>query len=447
MKPSKRPEKILRPVKRISGGAKVPHCKNTAEMATVFMPDPDAVYIPLSQHIGAPAEPVVKEGDSVCVGTLIAKAAGYVSANIFSSVSGIVKGIETKVLNHGVEEKCIVIESDGKQTPDENLKPFKINNAKDLSDAALACGLVGLGGAGFPTHVKLAPPENCTIDTLIINAAECEPYLTSDYRECMEYYEDVLQGVYMIKDALSIDKVVIGVESNKPKAIEQLMRIAADFRDEDNTVQLMKLPSSYPQGAEKVIIYSATGRMPKPGQLPSDVGCIVMNITSVATLYRFTKTGMPLVRKRITIDGTAVNSPQNISVAIGTRIQDVLEFSQNADAQYDKIIMGGPMMGVAQISGESVIEKRTNGILLMKKTKPVVSTACIRCGRCIAACPMGLLPAQVETAYKFSDIEKYKELNVNTCMECGSCSFVCPAKRDLTQILRIAKSELRRQKQ
>ena len=443
----KRKEKALAPVKRIHGGAHLPHFKNTAEIETVVMPYPDTVYIPLSQHIGAPANPVVKKGDEVFVGTLIAEASGFISAPVHSSVSGTVKGIVDKTLNSSVAVKCVEIESDGKGTPDPNLKPFEINSAEDISAAAKECGLVGLGGAGFPAHVKLLPPKDSNIDTLIINAAECEPYITSDYRECIENVDGIIAATYLLKDKLNIEKVIICVENNKPKAIKNLMAVAADKQDVDDKVKLMKLPSTYPQGAEKVIIYSATGRKVPLGKLPSDVGCIVMNVTSLAKLYDFISTGMPLTSKRITVDGTAVSEPKNLLVPIGTPIKSVLEYMNIDTENIGRVIMGGPMMGQPVASLDAVVEKRTNALLVMAKDERArITTACIRCGRCQRTCPMNLTPARVETAYKKGDTDSFERLNVNYCIECGSCSYICPAKRPLTEVMRIAKNELRRRK-
>lgn len=439
------PESVLRPVKLIRGGVRLNHQKNTAELETVVMPAPDTVYIPMSQHIGAPCNPTVKKGDTVFVGTLIGEPGGFVSAPVHSSVSGTVSDVKDLTIGNGTLQKYVIINSDGKMEKDPSLKPFSVENHADLVEAAKQCGLVGLGGAGFPAHIKLSPSGETKIDTLIINAAECEPYITSDYRECVESLNDVVEGVYLIKENLGIERAVIGVESNKPKAIELLMQVAADRRDKDDSIKIMKLPSKYPQGAEKVIIYSATGRKLPAGKLPSDVGCIVMNITSVATLYRFITTGMPLVSKRITLDGTAVAEPKNLSVPIGTPIKEILNFAGVNTEQADRILMGGPMMGSPVVSADSVLEKRNNAILVMKDPKPQPQTACIRCGRCASACPMTLYPAMVETALTLGNYEKLKSLNINYCMECGCCSYVCPAKRPLTQVMRTAKAEIRRQ--
>lgn len=436
-------ERILRPKGHVKGGAKLPHRKNTAECESVVMPSPKTVSILMSQHIGAPCEPTVKKGDTVCVGTLIGNSDAFVSAPIYSSVSGVVSEIKQVRLASGAMTTAVVIESDGLDTVDPSIKPKEVKTKQDLIKAAKDCGLVGLGGAGFPAHVKLNIKDGAEYDTLIINCAECEPYITADYRECMENYNDVIDGIYLIKEILGFKKVIIGVEDNKPKAIKKLYQIAADKRDSDNTVRLMKLKSSYPQGAEKVLIYTTTGRVLKMGQLPIDVGCVVMNITSVGALYRYIKTGMPLIKKRLTVDGDAIKEPKNVIVPIGTSVNDVIEFCGGFKEEPEKVLFGGPMMGIAINDLSMAVTKHNNAILAFKP-KFEETTACIRCGRCVAACPMNLAPAAVETALKLDNVEKLQALNVNYCMECGSCAFACPAKRPLTQTMRIAKAEVRR---
>ncbi len=437
-------ERILSPIKKIRSGISLPHLKGTAELETVFF-NPEKVCIPLSQHIGAPCSPCVEVGQEVFVGTKIGDNDAPVCAPIHSSVSGKVTAIVSRNVD-GKKTDFIEIESDGKMELDKELKPFPIKTKEDFVKAARLCGLVGLGGAGFPTHIKLNYPETCEIDTLVVNAAECEPYITSDYREAMENPNDLVDCIYLLKDVLKIEKVVIGVEGNKPKAIKNLYAIATDKRDFDDKVKLMKLPTKYPQGAEKVIIYSATGRVLPAGKLPSDVGCIVMNITSLCVLYRFITKGIPLVSKRITVEGTAVKEPKNVTVPIGTKVSELIDFCGGVNDDADKIILGGPMMGNSIADKESVVEKRTNAVLVMKSKAPDTVTPCIRCGRCAESCPMGLTPAKVETANRCSNVEDYLKLNVNLCMECGSCSFVCPAKRPLTQVMRVAKAEVRRMK-
>lgn len=444
----KKKEPILHSVGRALGGAKVPHFKNTAECESVIMPAPSIVSIPLQQHIGVPCEATVKVGDKVFVGTKIGDFDKPMCVPVHSSVSGTVKKIAEVTPKNGIPVKMIEIESDGEMTVDPEIKPVNVETHEDLVKAARECGLVGLGGAGFPAHIKLAKREGVELDTLIINGAECEPYITADYRECIEHTEDILDGVYLMKKILGLKKVLICVEDNKPLAIEKLYEIATSEQDPDNEVQVMKLKSRYPQGAEKVLVYSATKRKMALGKLPSDVGCIVMNITSISALSKYVKTGMPLVAKRLTVDGNAIAEPKNVIVPIGTAVQEVIDFCGGFKEEPDKIIMGGPMMGNTIVSPDAVVAKPNNAILCIKETKPTVQTACIKCGRCITACPMNLTPAVVDNAIarKTGTAESFEKMNVNYCMECGCCAFTCPAKRDLVQAMRFAKSEIRRNK-
>ncbi len=433
-------EPILKPVKRIRGGVKPPHLKNTAEIDSVVMPAPARVVISMLQHIGAECDPLVKKGDQVFVGTKIGDSEKLVSAPIHSSVSGKVAEIGSLTLPSGQRCKTVVIESDWENTPDPSLAPVEVNTTEDLIKAARDCGLVGLGGAGFPTSVKLTQKEGAAIDTLIINGAECEPYITVDYRECMENAEDILEGIYKVKEILGIEKVIIAIESNKPKAIKKLNEMISV-----DGVSVMKLKSAYPQGAEKVIIYSATGRKLPAGKLPSDVGCIVMNITSIATLNKFIKTGMPLVSKRLTVDGDIVNNPQNVIVPIGTSINDLLEFCGELKCSPEKVLFGGAMMGITVADLNTPILKQNNAITVLGAdgVKNNTETPCIRCGRCASVCPMGLFPLEVGAAVKTENAENLLPLNVGYCMECGSCSYICPANRPLTQMMRLAKKTVR----
>ncbi len=435
----------MKPFKNLRGGANLPHEKGTAEIDTVIFPEPDEIVIPMQQHIGAPCTPVVNKKDRVFVGTKVADSEAFVSAPIHSGVSGTVKDIvQIKTATGGFGE-AIVIENDHLKTVDPSLSAHDIKSEEDLYTAARESGLVGLGGAGFPTHIKLRADKNRPIDTLIINAAECEPYITSDYRECLESPEDILFGIYLIKDILKLKRVIIAVESNKPKAIKILYDIAADKRDINDEVKLMKLKSHYPQGAEKVLIYTVTGRKVPIGKLPADVGCIVMNVTSVAVLARYIKTGMPLVSKRITVAGNAVKKPGNFIVPIGTKIQEILDFCE-AEAP-EKLIMGGPMMGVAITDTSIPLLKQNNAILAFsgKKANGFTPTNCINCGKCLAACPMGLAPRAVESAIDFNEgAEKYKSLFAEYCIECGSCAYACPAKRSLVEAMRLAKLEIKK---
>ncbi len=441
-------ETVLSAVKKIGGGVSLPHFKNTAEMVSVIMPPPKTVVLPMQQHIGVPCIPTVKKGDTVCVGTKIGDCDKFVSAPIHSSVSGTVTEIGSILTLSGTTVQTVVIESDGNMTVDSELSPVTVETPEQLADAARNAGLVGLGGAGFPTHVKLRLDPEKPIDTLIVNAAECEPYITSDYRECLENTENILEGIYRIKKILGIKNVIIGVEDNKPLAIDALYKIASDKQDSDNSVKLMKLKSHYPQGAEKVLIYSATGRKLAYGKLPVDVGCLVMNVTSISYLNKYINTGIPLVSRIITVDGDAVKEPQNVIAPIGTSISDILEFCGGLTSSPRKVLLGGPMMGISVQDINTSITKQNNAILVLsRKTGNVEKDyPCIRCGRCANVCPMKLRPLDIEPALRIGDMETVTKLHAEYCIECGCCSFSCPSKRHLTQVLRLAKAELKNRK-
>ncbi len=437
-------EAILRPVAKIAGGVDLPHFKNTNDCETVDLPTPQKVIIPLKQHIGAVCEPKVQVGDTVFVGTLIADSDKPFSAPIHSSVSGKVSAFSEIGTSAGETIPAIEIESDGNMTAIE-CHAIEINSPEDLVKASRDAGIVGLGGAGFPTHIKLAPAVKEEIDTLIVNGAECEPYITSDYRTCIEDYGDLFDGLFLLKEQFNFKNIIIAVESNKPVAIDKLYQIASDRRDTLNTVQLMKLSTRYPQGAEKMLVYTTTGRKIPAGKLPSDVGCVVMNITTVAALNKYIRTGMPLVSKRITVDGNGVDKPLNLRVPIGTPIKDIFEFC-GGKQDTEKVLYGGPMMGVAIDSEDAVVLKQNNAILFFSSLKTPKTTPCIKCGRCAHACPMLLTPAAVNMAVKKHNTEALATLNVNQCIECGCCSYSCPAGIPLTQQMRTAKSILRRKK-
>lgn len=433
------PEEILKPVGKFLGALRIPHRKNTAELPCVDLIGVNTVTIPLKQNIGAVCDCLVKVGDEVLVGTKIGDSEQNFTVPIHSSVSGKVTGF-TEIFGLGGEKTpAVVIESDGEMKKEEFTAPI-IETAEDLIKAARDCGLVGLGGAGFPTHIKLAAYGK--IDTLIVNAAECEPYITSDYRTCMEDHDNVIDGIYLIKERLGIKNVIICIEDNKPKAIKKLYEIATDKRDTDNSVRIMKMHSLYPQGAEKVLVYTATKRKIPFGKLPADVGCLVMNITSVAVLSRYVKTGEPITYKCLTVDGNAVKKPQNVRVPIGTAIKDVLDFCEAEEAP-TKILYGGPMMGVTVISDSAVITKQNNAILAFTDSNTTVATPCIRCGKCAESCPMNLTPAAAETAIRLNMFDRLASQNINYCIECGCCSYICPASRPLTQSMRMAKNILR----
>ena len=418
-------------------GVKVRHCKNTLHAQTESLPIPDVVRIPMSMHIGAPCEPTVQVGDTVMVGTMIGKPTGFVSAPIHSSVSGKVTALESLLNPNGSQVTCVVIETDKEQTVDPGLTPPQVDSLESFLAAVKDCGLVGLGGAGFPTHVKLNPKNLDEVDTLVINGAECEPYITSDYHEMMENADSLLSGIKAIQTYLNIKQVIIGIEDNKMDTIEKLGMLAKD----DQSIRVQILPSQYPQGAEKVLIYTTTGRIVPEGKLPADVGVIVCNVGTVTALDRFLKTGMPLVSKRVTVDGGAVAQPKVLQVPIGTPIKDVITYCGGYKEPAAKLIMGGPMMGLAMADDNYPVLKNTNALLAFnqKEAQPPKESPCIRCGRCVRACPFHLTPPDISAAYKQKDVEQLKKLKANLCMECGCCSYVCPAKKPIVMTNRMAK--------
>lgn len=436
---------VLRAVKKVRGGVKVAHHKNTAELEVVRIPTPSKVVIPMQQHIGAPCEPVVKVGDEVAVGQLIGDSDKFVSAPIHASVSGTVTAIGDIKMPNGSVSKAVTIESDGEMRLWEGIKPPKVETREDLIKAVRDSGLVGLGGAGFPTHVKLNFPPDKNIDTLVVNAAECEPYITVDYRECMENSWDILSGVYALKELLGFKQVIIAAEDNKPEAFKVLGKIADHDADIDDSVKLMVLESKYPQGAEKMMVQSATGRRVPPGKLPADVGCVVMNVASVAFISRYLKTGKPLVSRSLTVDGSAIAEPKNVRVPVGTDIGEIIDFCGGFKGEPCKILTGGPMMGLAIVGTDLPVLKQNNAILAFTADDAVLKpeTDCIRCGRCVAACPMSLMPTNIVKAAKIKDVDALKRAGVTVCMECGSCAFVCPAGKPLVQHMRLAKAILR----
>ena len=420
-------------------GVKVPHSKNTAEMETVKMPVPDKVVIPMKQHMGRECTPTVKLTDLVKVGQIIGDTDAFIGAPIHSSVSGKVTKIDEIIGTDGNPIKAVEITTDKLQEIDESVKVPEVTDLQSFAAAIRASGLVGLGGAGFPTHVKLMPKNLDEVTTLLVNGAECEPYITADNRAMLEDTDDIVEGIKLVKKYMNLSTVIIGIEDNKPQAIAKLQAAVADI--EGASVKALK--AQYPQGGEKVLIYECTGKIVPEGKLPSDVGCVVMNVSSIAFVAKYMRTGMPLITKRLTVDGDAIAEPKNVEVAIGTSFSDVIDFCGGFKTEPKKIIMGGPMMGFAVPTINYPVLKNHNAILAFSAAKAAEAekpeTPCIRCARCVNACPFSLMPAAIEKAYKAGNVDALKALKVNLCMECGCCAYVCPAKRNLVSVNRLAK--------
>lgn len=422
-------------MKRLNG-VFLSHRKHTENLLTEVLPLPPYVRIPMQMHMGAPCRPIVHIGDSVSVGTQIGEPVDNFGVPIHASVSGMVKAVEDYLCQNGTTCAAIVIESDGEQKAAFSAKPPQLETREDLIAAAKASGCVGLGGAGFPTHIKLASQQ--TLDTLVVNAAECEPYLTSDCRQIVEAADEVLNGILLIMRLMKLKQCCIGIEENKAAAIKKLAEICAEHKN----IRMCVLPSKYPQGAEKVMTYHTTGRVIPEGKFAADVGVLVMNVSTCAFLYRYSVTGMPLVERRITVDGDAVKRPCNLMVPIGTPYQLLLDYAGCDYEHLEELICGGPMMGMSLMNLEKPVCKPNNGLLAMKKAMQVHTTSCIRCGRCMAACPMNLMPMELERAYQKKDVEMLRKYRLNLCMNCGCCSYVCPAKRPLAETNQLAKALL-----
>jgi electron transport complex protein RnfC len=406
--------------------------------ATELMPVPAEVHISLSQHIGAPCEPIVQKGDHVKTGQKIGDVEAFVSAPIHASVSGTVA--EIKRVKRGVTETIIVIKADKEQEVWEGVTPPSVNSREEFLHAVRESGLVGLGGAAFPTHVKYAPKNLDEVDTFIINGAECEPFITSDYRTMIEEPDEVISGIQRVMKYLDIKTTYIGIEDNKPEAIRILRE-----RTEGLPIHVTVLNSLYPKGAERVLIQETTGRVLPQGKLPADIGVLVSNITSIAFLAKYFETGMPLVSKRLTVDGGAVSSPKNVFAPIGARFYEIIDFCGGYKERPQKILMGGPMMGRTAFHDGMPLVKSNNAILALGAGDVVLKeeTACINCGRCVDSCPLDLMPTLIAKAYEKMNIDMLKSLKTDMCMECGCCSWRCPARKELSLINKMAKAAMR----
>lgn len=417
----------------------------TAAVPVRRMPFPREIVLPLRQHAGKPAIPLVERGDRVERGDKVAAADGYMSVPMHASAAGVVTGIDWCPHPDGsmVEAVHIAVERHSAQLPRPRVVPeWESLKGDEVARAVQEAGVVGLGGAAFPAHVKMAPPKDTKVETLILNGAECEPYLTSDHRVMVEYPERVHFGARIMMRALGVERAVIGVEANKPDAVEALR--ATIPSDLDITVE--SLTVKYPQGAEKMLIHAVTGREVPSGKLPVHVGVVVQNVGTIAAIAEVFETGLPLIERIVTVTGRGVNRPSNLIVPVGTRLRDVLDFCGGINERAAEIVFGGPMMGMVQADLDTPLTKGTTGIVVLthEETAQRETLPCIRCGRCVDACPVFLMPQQLGALAQLGRYEEMQEWNLADCMLCGSCSYVCPSGIPLSQMFALSKSALRR---
>jgi electron transport complex protein RnfC len=426
------------------GGTHPPERKHfTEEKPVEDMPIPERVFIPLSQHTGAPAKPLVQKGDTVRRGQRIAEAGGFISAHIHASISGTVVKVDNYPHPFGKPGPAVEIESDGKDEPDTSLLPingWESADPKELKQRVQDAGIVGMGGATFPTFVKLSPPEGKEINALIINGSECEPYITADHRLMLEHTYKVVTGARIIMRILGLEKAFIAIENNKPDAIAAVKEACREYPG----IRVTRMKVKYPQGAEKQLIKAVLDREVPAGGLPMDVGALVQNVGTVAAIFDAVTMGKPLYERIVTVTGTAVAEPRNIRARIGTPVSKLVEFCGGMNLEPGKVILGGPMMGLSQASLDIPVIKGTNAVLAMTRSEAKISPPgpCIRCGSCVRACPMYLLPNIIGLFVRTERIDEAEKYRVMDCMECGSCAYVCPANIPLVQLFRYAKSEI-----
>ena len=428
------------------GGIHPKENKLSAGVKIVPAPLPKEVIIPLGMHIGAPATACVAKGDEVKVGTLIAKSSGFVSANIYSSVAGKVTKIDSVFDASGYKKPAIIISVAEEDVWEESIdrSPELVRecalDAKAIIDKINEAGIVGLGGATFPTHVKLSPPPGSKAEVLIINAVECEPYLTSDHQLMLEHGEEILVGCTILMKALSVDKCIIGVENNKPDAIKHLSGLCAQYKG----IEVMPLKVQYPQGGEKQLIDAVLSKQVKSGALPISTGAVVQNVGTIYAVYEAIQKNKPLLERVVTVTGKSVDKPANYLARIGTPLKTLIEASGGIPENTGKIIGGGPMMGKALLSADLPVTKGTSGILLISQEESVRKPmrACIRCAKCVNVCPMGLNPTFLMVDTQQQDWERAERGHIVDCIECGSCSFTCPSNRPLLDFIRMGKQQV-----
>nr|MEE4268020.1 electron transport complex subunit RsxC [Candidatus Krumholzibacteria bacterium] len=429
---------------KFKGGIHPQYHKVTADRAIRAMPLLERYIVPVGQHIGAPGEVIVEKGQEVQRGEPLTRPAGFVSVPVHAPTSGKIKKIDMYPHPLGRPQLGIELIPDGQDTWYEGLKPvgdWRTLDADTLRNAIRDAGIVGMGGATFPTHVKLSPPREKPIDLLILNGAECEPYLTSDHRIMLEYAEDVNEGIGLMMRVLGVTKAIVGIESNKEDA-----RLAlAASRPANLDISYELLETKYPQGSEKHLIYALCGRTVPAGGLPMDVGVVVQNVGTAAACLEAVRDGRPMTERVVTVTGSAVAQPENLLVRVGTPLQDVIDFCGGLDDHTGKIIYGGPMMGMVQFELDSPVLKGTSGILCLREDEvsQFEGGPCIRCGNCVDVCPMFLVPAQMGVLVERSRWEDLGDYHVTDCIECGSCAYVCPSRRPLVQFFKRGKLEWR----
>ncbi|WP_298037820.1 electron transport complex subunit RsxC [uncultured Desulfuromonas sp.] len=428
-------------LKTFPGGLHPPDNKKwTADKAVEDCPLPEELIIPLSQHIGAPAEVCVEKGDRVLKGQVIGRAKGFVSVPVHASTSGEVVAVEPRPHAWGKDLPAVVIRPDGEDALEglEGADPASLG-IDEIRDRIRDAGVVGMGGATFPTHVKLCPPEEKPIDTLVLNGVECEPYLTADHRLMLEETEKVLDGIDILRRVLGVSRAIVGIEANKPDAIETMARAGAS-RD----IEVAALEVKYPQGAEKQLIKALTGREVPSGGLPMDVGVVVQNVGTAAAVSDAVMRGLPLVERIATVSGSAVAEPKNLRVRVGTPLRHMVEFCGGLVGEPAKIIMGGPMMGLAQLSLEVPATRGTSGLLLFSEKDVARSPEgpCIRCGRCVQVCPARIMPTTIAAYARLDMADEAEGYGALDCIECGCCAYTCPAAIPLVQAIRHAKAAI-----